>query len=111
MIFLAMIFFLPVVWLLPWWGIWLTSVVLGGILPGGGRRTLQVATAAALVSIAAAFLQDGRNSGMISQRMSAMFGLPFSGGIFLVVGLIAAISAVIGFRIGSAVAEARTIQN
>ncbi len=110
MIFLAMIFFLTVVWLLPWWGIWLASVVLGVLLPGGGRRTLQVAIGATLVAVAAAYIQDGRNSGLISQRMSAMFGIPFSGGIFLIVALIAAVSATTGFRLGTAFSEARGIR-
>ena len=110
MIFLAMLLFLFSIWVLPWWGVWLAAVGLGYLLPGGGKRTLHVAVAAALASMAVAFLLDGKNQGMISMRMNAMFFLPFSGAIFLLLGVLAAVSAALGYRLGAALGEWRLSQ-
>jgi hypothetical protein len=100
MLFFVLLIFALAAWLLPWWATFVLALIMGWVLPGGWRRAGLVALGAGLTTMAAAYVLDGRSHGLISLRMSALFSLPFSGGIFLFVGLLSAISAFLGYRCG-----------
>jgi hypothetical protein len=100
MLFFSLTVFCLCIWLLPWWGVFFAAGFLGWILPGGLRRTLEVTLSAALVAVAVAFVSDERSFGLISKRMSGVFSLPFSSGIFVVLGVIVALTAFFGYRSG-----------
>lgn len=112
MMFFGMAVMIPVIWFLPWWSMGLASLWLGFISGPRPRNAVTFACAAGLVWAALAFLKDGKSSGIISQRMSAMFTLPFPPLIFVLVFVLGFVTAFLCFRAGAALSvlyKAKTV--
>lgn len=102
MFYLSLLFFAWVSWTAPWWASWPVAFVLGLLWPGGKRRALLVVSAALVATNAVAYFWDERSFGIIAKRMSGLFGLPFAGGIFLVLSLLTGVTVWLGYRSGAA---------
>jgi hypothetical protein len=116
MIFLAAAVFVICLKVFPWWSVWIAALLLGLVAPTGGSRLpasrlLSVALTAAIVNAAMTFIQDGMNYGLIAPRMSALFSLPFSAGVYFVVGAITFVSALLGFATGQVLRSRYLVQN
>ena len=100
MIFAALVGQLLAAWFLPWWMTALTAFILGWICHGWGMRfpALQVSLAGALSWATSAYVQDGRSHGLISERMAALFGLPSSPLIFVVMGFLGLVTTLLAFQ-------------
>ncbi len=107
MIFFGMALMLPVVWFLPWWCFVLFSVLAGALSGGVPRATWSFAFGAALIWPALAFIKDGRSAGVISQKLSALLSLPSPGLIFVVVFILAFVTAFLSFQTGATLRSAR----
>lgn len=106
MFFFALAVFLACGWLLPWWSLAAASLSLGILLPTRPAWTISFAAAVAWATLA--FLKDGHSHGIISQRMSALFGLPAAPLIFLVMAILGAVTAVLFFKAGASLRLAAT---
>ena len=102
MFFASLGLFAICAWGLPWWMFTPVGVFLGWMNGGHqrGLRSLQIAAAAALAILAAAFVQDGRSSGLIAKRMAGVFGLPHASLMFVMMALFGAITATLGVQCG-----------
>lgn len=112
MIFAMLVAFLPVLWFLPWWAVIPVAAAFGWWSGPHRGRALQCGLAAGLAWEALAFIKDGHNHGIVSQRISSMFNLPSQFLIFQVVLLVGFITAFLFFQAGavmSGVYRARTI--
>ncbi len=78
----------------------MAAFVFGVFQPGDKKRDLQLAFSAAIAHAALAFYKDGRNLGLISKRMSGLFGLPQPELIFLVMAVLAFVTVWLGLRAG-----------
>lgn len=85
---------------MPWWGLGVVALILGLTIPGKFKRALEVSFAAGVAAAVLAYILDGRSHGLISQRMSGLFGLPFAPLIFLIMGIINALSAFLYYKAG-----------
>ncbi len=101
MIFLSGGIFLLSLTVLPWWSVWLSALVLGAVTTSRSkRRHLQVAIAATIVTMAMAFVLDGAQHGLVTKRLSPLFGLSSVYGIYLGMGLLGFVSALLGYHLG-----------
>ena len=96
MFFLSLLIFLPCAGFLPWWSLSLGAFFLGGLRPS---HALSVSGAAGISWAALAFIFDGRSHGLISQRMSGLFNLPWPWMIFLGMFMIAALTALLSYKV------------
>ncbi|MBX3022342.1 MAG: hypothetical protein KF799_11770 [Bdellovibrionales bacterium] len=76
MFFFSLAIFAALSWNLPWWWAGVFGFAMGAVRPMGWREGLAFCSAAAVAWAALAYVQDGRNFGLISQRMSGLIGLP-----------------------------------
>lgn len=104
MFFFSLAVFLLASWTLPWWGLALAAAVLGGLRPTGWCSDLQRGGAAALAWAALAYVQDGRNFGQVSRRLAGLFHLPRPALIFVVMALLAFVTAVLCAHAGAVLA-------
>ena len=105
MMFFGMVILLPTIWFLPWW---VPALIAGGIGWISGPRSSyawQLALAGGLVSAALSFIKDGRNAGIISERMSGLFSLPHWSLIFLLVFLLSSVTLFLCFQAGAALSS------
>lgn len=102
MFFFSLLVFLLGLWFLPWWSLALISVILGIATrtTARGRFTFHVTMAGAVAWAALAFVQDGRSFGLISKRMSALFSLPSTALIFLMMATLGGVTVLLGFKAG-----------
>ncbi|MGZ3722487.1 MAG: hypothetical protein ACXVA9_06135 [Bdellovibrionales bacterium] len=100
MIYFSVVVFSFCGWFLPWYGLGAAAFILGIAFPD---KPAQVSLGAALAWAAGAYLLDGQSHGIISQRMSGLFGLPSSFLIFLVMAFLAAVTAFLCFNAGAAI--------
>jgi hypothetical protein len=98
MMYFGMTLLLPLIWFLPWWSVAVAAGWLGWISGPRLGNAVKFSAAAGLVSFALAFIKDGRNGGLISQRMAGLFGLPLSGMAFLLVFALAFVTAFLCFQ-------------
>jgi hypothetical protein len=101
MIYFSLALFLVAGWVLPWWALAVVALVLGFSFPQSRGRS--VALAAAIAWAALAFIKDGHSHGIISQRMSGLFSLPAAPVMFVVMGVLGAVTAFLFFKAGSAI--------
>ncbi|MGE0529063.1 MAG: hypothetical protein AB7G93_15875 [Bdellovibrionales bacterium] len=105
MFFFALAVFLPVIWILPWWGTVLAAALMGiGLRPQPGPSG-QAAGAAALVWTASAYLQDIQNEGRISEKLSGLFHLPAPHWLFALVALTVFMTALFWLCAGRVIAQ------
>jgi hypothetical protein len=97
MLYLSLFLFLLCGWLLPWWCLALMSFALGIFLRGSAWK---VGAAAALAWAGLAYILDGRSHGLISQRMSGLFGMPAPYFIFVLMAAMGGITATLFFKAG-----------
>lgn len=109
MFLLSLALFLLAGWFLPWWSVVLSSLILGLIVTPRRGRPLSVALAAAVSWVAIGYILDARNLGLISQRMSGVFGLPAAGFMFLLIGGVAFVSAGLGFQSGAVLRKSMSV--
>ena|ERR1035437_9375217 len=100
MFYFSLFIFLICAWTLPWWGIAAVAFILGLIMPGKFKRAWEVSFAAGVAASVLAYVLDGRSHGLISQRMSGLFGLPFAPAIFLVMGILTGITVFLYYQAG-----------
>jgi hypothetical protein len=101
MMYFGMALLLPLIWFLPWWSVAAAAGWLGWISGPRLGNALKFSSAAGIVSFALAFIKDGRNGGLISPRVAGLFGLPFSGAAFLMVFVLAFVTAFLCFQAGA----------
>lgn len=105
MMFFGMAILLPTIWFLPWW---VPALIASGLGLVSGPRTSnawQIALAGGLVAAALAFIKDGRNAGIISQRMSGLFSLPHWSLIFVLVFFLTSLTLFLCFQAGAALSS------
>jgi hypothetical protein len=85
---------------MPWWSLAAAGLLLGIFLPAKKARAVQVSAAAALAWAILAYILDGRSHGLISQRMSGLFGMPSPWLMFLLMALIGAVTALLNYQAG-----------
>jgi hypothetical protein len=99
--FAGLIIFISCVIFLPWYAASVAAAVIGFVLPNATVKThLVLAASAGFASAAGAFMQDGRNYGLVSKRMGGLLMLPWPGMIFAVVFLFSFISVFLWLRGG-----------
>ena len=99
MLYFGLVVFLACGWFLPWWSLALASFVLGLVVRASAWK---IGAAAALAWASLAYILDGHSHGLISQRMSGLFGMPSHFLIFLLMAVLGAVTATLFFRAGSA---------
>ena len=101
MFFFGLIIFLVSVPLLPWYGLCAIALGLGFALHNSSiGQHLVLGLTAGIAQAALAFYLDGRNYGLISQRMGGLFNLPSPYLIFFVMFLWAFLSVFLWLRTG-----------
>jgi hypothetical protein len=104
MMFFGMAILLPTIWFFPWWVPALVASGLGWMNgPRPSSAAWQIALAGGLVTVALAFIKDGRNAGIISERMSGLFSLPHSSMIFALVFFLMFVTLFLCFQAGAVV--------
>lgn len=99
--FMGMAILLPVIWFLPWWSVALISLWMGWISGPRRKNALNYGLAAGFVWSALAFIKDGRSGALISQKMAGLLSLPFAPLLFLLVFVIAFVTAFLCFQAGA----------
>lgn len=109
MFFAGLIIFLVCTLYLPWYAIMIAAAVMGWTFNQASiKQHLSLAMAAGFANVACAFFDDGRNYGLISKRMSGMFSLPSSYGIFAVMFMLAFVSVILWLRAGMALRQVKS---
>ena len=111
MIYLALGVMALAISFFPWWSIAGAGLILGALLPSGRKVAAQMGLAAGTVWAAWAYIRDSQNYGLISQRMSGVFGLPYAWMIFAVVFVLGFITAYLCTRAGHAMKESFRIKD
>lgn len=101
MFFFCLALFLALGWLAPWWAAALAALALGWARPASPREIFQLGGASALAWAALAYIKDGRNFGLISQRLAGMFNLPHPLLVYVCMGLIAFATVVLCAQAGA----------
>lgn len=101
MFFTGMIVFGICALTLPWYGLCAVATLIGfAMTRNSWTGHLVLAASAGLMQAAAAFVADGRNYGIISQRMAGLFSLPSSYLMFAVMFALAFVTALLWLRAG-----------
>jgi hypothetical protein len=99
--FFSLGLFLVLAWSFPWWMSALAAFALGCCML---RVTVwPLLGAAFLANAALAYVQDGSNYGLVSQRLAGLFNLPAPALIFLVMGIWGAATALVCVQAGRSV--------
>jgi len=112
MLFVSLGVLIPALWFLPWWTLSLLGFAAGFLSGPSRQRALQFSLCAGLVWAAEAFIKDGKNAGVISQRLSGLFDLPSVGLVFAVVFVVGFVTAFLFFQAAaglSVLSKAKTI--
>src|SRR5438045_391791 len=102
MFFVGLLIFSVCVLWLPWYAVSVMAFLFGlCFTPTKVSRQVGLCFAAGVAHVACAFYFDGRNYGLISQRMSGLFSLPSSGLLFVVLFVMSFLSAFLWMRGGA----------
>ena len=82
MFFFCLGLFLVCLQFLSWWTVAVSSLALGFYITLSTRQFWQAATASGLAWASIGWLADGRNYGLISQRLAGLLHLPFTALLF-----------------------------
>ena len=100
MIYLSLLILLPALWFGWWWLLPLIAFLSG--LSLREQKPWHFAAGAGLAWSALAFIRDGELAGIVSERMSGAFFMPWGPLFFVIVFLVAFITAWLWFRVGRA---------
>lgn len=103
MIYAALLIFIPVIWLLPWWMSMLLAAVTGFLTGQSFKMSVQVGLACGVTWAALAFIKDGSSSGIISHKIAGLLSLPSSGLIFAVLFTLGLATGFLGHQAGAAI--------
>jgi hypothetical protein len=87
MFFFSLALFLVGSWCLPWWVVVIGGLMMGWFQPRPWNGGFNCALAAAVAWAALAYIEDGRNHGLVSKRLAGLFHLPHASFTYLIMGL------------------------
>ncbi len=108
MFFLSLLIFILPAMVMPWWGLALVALALGVWRPQGWWYGMQVGLAAGWIWVAAAYVDDGNTSGLITRRLSMAMGLPSPWLLLGLMGALGFVTAFLFYQAGSALRRFRT---
>jgi hypothetical protein len=104
MFFVSLILIALTSWFCPWWSL----VLVAGALSSCRTPSWMVTIAAMMVWPALAFIQDGLNHGQISGRMAGLLQLPEPILIFVLMAILAGVTAWLACQVGALLRSAYT---
>jgi hypothetical protein len=101
MFFFSLTLFLIATWCAPWWMCGLIGFAAGFLRPGFTMRRLQLSVASGLAWAALAYVQDGRNFGLVSRRLGGLMHLPHPLLIFVIMAVLGFVTVLLAAQSGA----------
>lgn len=102
MFFFSLAVFLVSAWSTPWWVAALIGLVMGMARENTWRESIQFSSACALAWAALAYVNDGRNFGLISKRVGGLLNLPHFSLLFVIMAVIGFMTVFLSLQSGQA---------
>lgn len=102
MFFFSLALFVVASWSAPWWLAGGIGFAMGSLREMNAREALHFSSACGVAWAALAYVQDGRNFGLISRRVGGLFNLPHFSIVFLLMAILGFVTAFLGLQAGLA---------
>lgn len=102
MFFFSLALFLLVSWTSPWWVVGIIGFAMGLLREMNFKESFHFSSACALAWAALAYVNDGRNFGLISSRVGGLLSLPYSSLVFLIMAVLGFVTVFLCLQSGLA---------